>query len=116
MKPLIFLEEVFEFRVHLLVPCTRKQFSRYVLKVTGEGFDIADAGGVCLTTIDNVIIGMPAWEGDLSDIGTLSHELTHAAIQSLAFRGIKICPETEEILAYLQGSLLQRSLKLLGAT
>ena len=115
MKPLTFFEDVFEFRVHLLVPCTRKQFSQYAHKIIGERVDISDAGGICLSTIDHVVVGIQDWDGgDAHDIATLSHELIHAASQSLLFRGIKPGPETEEVMAYLQGSLLRRSLQLLG--
>lgn len=114
MKPKTFSEAVFDFELHLLVPCTPEQFSAYVLKLTGETYSSGPCHGVCFSTAEHVIIGLISWNKTAEDIATLSHEVTHAAHHSLALREIPLCPATEEVYAYLQGSLLRRCLQMLG--
>lgn len=106
--------DIYGFTLHLLVPCSNRQYVKYVEKITGEECEEPDGGGACVSTTHDVIIGAKVWDGDVQDIALLSHECLHAAIGILAARDIGQCSETEEVLCYLQGGLLQQCLKALG--
>lgn len=114
MKVYKFDNETYHFRMHLIVPGTHKQFAAYVERITGEGCEEPDGGGACVVKPSHVIIGLSEWDSDVQDISILSHECLHAAIGSLVCRGITICNETEEVLCYLQESLLRQCLEALG--
>lgn len=106
--------DIYGFTLHLLVPCTPRQYAKYVEKVTGNPCLEPDGSGACITTVHDVIIGANVWDGDVEDIEILSHECLHAAVAILQKREIDFCEETEEVLCYLQGALLKQCLKALG--
>lgn len=106
--------DIYGFTVHLLVPCTPRQYVRYVEKVTGEPCREPKGGGACLSTVHDVFLMANVWAGDVADIEILSHECLHAAIAVLQMREIDLCGETEEVLCYLQGAMLKQCLKALG--
>lgn len=112
MKARVFRDETFGFNLHLLVPCDEEQFQKYVKRVVDLDFSPTDWHGICFSVAEDVIIGLEKpWKGTLEQMETLSHELCHAAVHVLAFRRVKISKKTEEVLCYLQGSLLRRCLE-----
>lgn len=115
VKPLIFVEETYDFKVHILAPCTPEQYSEYVLKITGVEYEQDDCSATCFSTVDDIILGFANWTGSDKDISNLVHELSHATAHSLAFRETAHSECTEEVYAYLIGSLMFRCLKKLRA-
>jgi hypothetical protein len=54
------------------------------------------------------------WKYDAYNIGTLTHESSHVVFRVLRDRGMKLNNHTQEAYAYLQDSIVRRSLQLLN--
>lgn len=59
---------------------------------------------------NHYIIALAQWSNSIDDLGTLSHECNHAAMQLLFNCGVPVNEENQEPLAYLQDSIFRRCL------
>lgn len=113
MRIIKFKEETWDFTVHLLVPATMAQALAYVKKVTGETEeDPGLAHAVTFSSVEDVIIAFSEpFKPTPEQIGLLGHELFHAVSNALELRDVKLTEDTDEVYAYLMGSLLRRCLE-----
>lgn len=113
MKIIKFRNETWDFTVHLLEGATAEQTKTYAEKVLDA--EIAEPGnfyGIAFTSLEHAIIALNGpFRRTPEGMSILAHEVFHVASQMLLLREIPLNESTQEVYAYLLGSLMRRCLE-----
>ena len=79
---------------------SRAQFGTYLTQLA----DTKDCKGICSCDADAKAAFIGVFDGS---VGTLAHEMTHAAMEILTHAGVKVTGDNNEALAYLVSFMVE---------
>lgn len=120
-KVLHLYEETWGQNVYILHPATSADLTAFVKRQFGEDYKGTEGfAGRCLHVPSSeggqIVIGLYRWAFNPSIVASLTHECFHAVEYILEARGMRHTKATSEAYAYLLGSLVRQSIRLLQPT
>ena len=104
---------LYGFKFHFFLGLTEDEVNQYLRERKSDEIELDGCFGTCWQDKDHIFIWLKEEPKKKTLVARLHHEVGHATNYVAKARGIKLCPDNDEALAYLSQWIFEKCIKLI---